>query len=206
MGRKQKARKLMRKVLLLLTLALTTTPLLLAQNGDNGEVGVFADYFRLQAAPRDLFGVGARLSFNVHKNVQLEAEMAYDFERGFAEGFNDGAGTATIQPSSLRVLHGMFGPKFQVGKEGPYAIRAFVTAKGGFVNFGFSNASVASGFTSAIDNLRRDNNGNAVFYPGGGIEGYVGPIGLRLDVGDEIYFNNGANHNLKITFGPHIRF
>ena len=64
----------MRKVLLLLTLALTTTPLLLAQNGDHGEVGVFADYFRLQAAPRDLFGVGARLSFNVHKNVQLEAE------------------------------------------------------------------------------------------------------------------------------------
>jgi hypothetical protein len=196
----------MKKYFLILALVLMVTPTLLAQDHDHGEVGVFADYFRLQAAPRDLFGLGGRLSLNVHNNVQLEAEMAYDFERGFAEGFDNGSGTASIQRSSLRVLHGMFGPKLQFGKQGPAAIRAFVTAKGGFVNFGFSNASVLSGFTSAIDNLRRDNNGNAVFYPGGGLEGYLGPIGLRLDVGDEIYFNNGAHHNLKMTFGPHIRF
>jgi hypothetical protein len=196
----------MKKYFLILALVLTVTPTLLAQDHDHGEVGVFADYFRLQAAPRDLFGLGGRLSFNVHKNVQLEAEMAYDFERGFAEGFDNGSGTASIQQSSLRVLHGMFGPKLQFGKRGPAAIRGFVTAKGGFVNFGFSDASVLSGFTSAVDNLRRDNNGNAVFYPGGGLEGYLGPIGLRLDVGDEIYFNNGAHHNLKMTFGPHIRF
>ncbi len=47
---------------------------------------------------------------------------------------------------------------------------------------------------------------NAVFYPGGGIEAYLGPVGLRLDVGDEIYFRGGAHNNLRVTFGPHMRF
>ena len=34
----------------------------------------------------------------------------------------------------------------------------------------------------------------------------LGPIGFRLDVGDEIYFNDSAHHNLRVTFGPTIRF
>jgi hypothetical protein len=38
------------------------------------------------------------------------------------------------------------------------------------------------------------------------LEGHLGPIGLRLDVGDEIYFNSGAHHNLSMAFGPYIRF
>jgi hypothetical protein len=29
---------------------------------------------------------------------------------------------------------------------------------------------------------------------------------LRLDVGDEMYFNDNTHHNLKATFGPIIRF
>jgi len=45
-----------------------------------------------------------------------------------------------------------------------------------------------------------------VLCPGGGVEAYLGKVGLRLDVGDEIYFNNGAQNNPKITFGPHFRF
>ena len=49
---------------------------------------------------------------------------------------------------------------------------------------------------------------NAALMPGGGIEGEIGPIGLRLDVGvgDEMYFNNGTHHNLTVMFGPFIRF
>jgi hypothetical protein len=43
-------------------------------------------------------------------------------------------------------------------------------------------------------------------YPGGGIEAHWKVIGLRLDAGDEIYFNGGAHHNVRITFGPIIRF
>jgi len=45
-----------------------------------------------------------------------------------------------------------------------------------------------------------------VFYPGGGAEAFLGPIGFRLDVGDEIYFNDRAHHNLRVTVGPTIRF
>ncbi len=62
-----------------------------------------------------------------------------------------------------------------------------------------------SNFTSSIDNLRNGNI-NAVFYPGAGVEAYLGPIGLRLDVGDEMYFSNGTHHNLRVAFGPSIRF
>jgi hypothetical protein len=43
-------------------------------------------------------------------------------------------------------------------------------------------------------------------YPGGGIEGFWGPFGLRLEGGDEIYFDNGTRNNLKVTFGPAFRF
>jgi hypothetical protein len=31
-------------------------------------------------------------------------------------------------------------------------------------------------------------------------------VGLRFEMGDEIYFNNGGHNNLRITFGPIIRF
>jgi len=38
------------------------------------------------------------------------------------------------------------------------------------------------------------------------LQAHLGPIGLRLDVGDEMYFNNGAHHNLRVAFGPVFRF
>jgi hypothetical protein len=51
-------------------------------------------------------------------------------------------------------------------------------------------------------------NGGARFalYPGGGIEAFAGPIGIRLEVGDDIYFLGGARNNLKANIGPVIRF
>jgi hypothetical protein len=70
----------------------------------------------------------------------------------------------------------------------------------------FSSAPVTfSTFTSSVAGLRTDSV-VGVFYPGGGIEAYLGPIGLRVDVGDETYFQSGAHHNLRVTFGPQIRF
>jgi hypothetical protein len=95
------------------------------------------------------------------------------------------------------MLHGLFGPKFQVGTG---AIRAFATVKGGFVNFS-TNHNLASQFTGVTTG-----NTDGVFYPGGGIEAYVGWLGIRAEVGDEIYFSNGANNNLRVTIGPQIRF
>jgi hypothetical protein len=177
------------------------------------ELGIFGDYFRLgetrgpslaSSGATSFGGVGARLSINLSRRWQIEPEMNYDFAASFIEGFDGPSGTtAGFTTSTLRILHGMIGPKFQSGGG---AFRAFLTVKGGADNFMFSSAPVTfSTFTSSVNGLRT-NNVVGVVYPGGGIEAYLGPIGLRVDVGDEIYFQNGAHNNLRITFGPSIRF
>ncbi len=105
-------------------------------------------------------------------------------------------------PTGLRILHGLAGPKIQTS--GP--VRVFVTLKGGADNFRFDPAPPSlSTFTSSINNLRA-NNVDAVFYPGGGIEALLGPVGLRLEAGDEMVFVNGVHHDLKVSFGPTFRF
>ena len=50
--------------------------------------------------------------------------------------------------------------------------------------------------------------GRVVLLPeaGGGLEGPLGPVGIRFDIGDEMYFNSGTHNNLRIAFGPYIRF
>jgi hypothetical protein len=78
--------------------------------------------------------------------------------------------------------------------------------KGGAVNFRFDRRPITFGtFTSSVEDLRT-NNVKAVFAPGGGIEAFVGPIGIRADATDEMFWNGGTHHNLKATFGPTIRF
>lgn len=192
----------MRNILLVFGWTLVLAMTAFAQN--RGEIGAYGEYFRLQSVHRDLLGLGGRLAINVHPNIALEAELSYDFERGFTEGFTNGIPNSNqLAASNVRVLHGLFGPKLQFRGRSP--VRVFATIKGGFLNLGFSNQSPGSGFSSQINNLRADKS-NGALYPGGGIEAFVGPVGLRLDVGDEIFFNNGANHNFRLTFGPHIRF
>jgi hypothetical protein len=103
----------------------------------------------------------------------------------------------------VRLLDGMFGPKLQTNKG---SVRLFVTAKGGFLHFNVSHSpATVSTFTGSFRELRA-NNVDGVFYPGGGAEAFWGPIGLRLDIGDEIFFDNGAHNNLRVAFGPTIRF
>ena len=174
----------------------------LAAAQDHVEVGAFADYYRLGITNPQInfIGLGGRVEFNVRPTVGIEAEMAYDFKRNFTSTFSDGVTTSFVT-TRLRPLHALFGPKFQT--RGPF--KAFVTGKVGFVSFSTTNASPGSGF---IGSLGAVENGNTKFalYPGGGVEGFWGPIGLRLDVGDEIYFDNGARNNLRVTFGPQFRF
>jgi hypothetical protein len=75
-----------------------------------------------------------------------------------------------------------------------------------FVNYSFSSRPASfDTFSSSVEDLRAQNWNGAVM-PGGGIEATVGPRGLRLDVGDEVYFNHGSHNNLKLEFGPYIRF
>lgn len=175
-----------------------------AQEKSHIEAGVFADYFRLSQTKTSFVGAGARLSFGLFPHVKLEAEMSYDFSRTFTEGFNDTTtGTLTFQNSNVHILHGLFGPKIELGHT---RIRPFVVAKGGFTNFGFSRGPVTTDTVFSQINGLRTSNVNALFYPGGGLEGFFGPVGVRLEVGDEMYFNNGTHNNLRVTFGPYIRF
>jgi hypothetical protein len=192
----------MKRIFLMLIFAAGVIPVASAQ--EHGQVGVFADYLRLGRTDSNFAGLGGRLAINANRYIALEGELSYDFNRVFTEGFTDPiSGTVTLQRSNLRILHGMFGPTLQTG-HGP--IRAFLTVKGGFMNFRFDpRPATFDTFGSSVTDLRAKNV-NAVLYPGGGLEGHLGPIGLRLDVGDEIYFNNGARHNLRVAFGPMIRF
>ncbi len=173
-------------------------PMLMAQ--DHAEVGAFVDYFRLSPPTRNFIGLGGRAAFNLNSSVQLEAEMAYDFKRNYTNTFSNGVTTATVN-TSFRTLHGFFGPKLQTGS-GP--LRIFVTGKVGFDNFSINNQSAPAGFVNTVGLT----NGATYFavYPGGGIEAFAGPIGLRAEIGDDIYFNGGAHNNLRVTFGPQLRF
>jgi hypothetical protein len=38
------------------------------------------------------------------------------------------------------------------------------------------------------------------------LEDYFGPLCVRFDIGDEMYFNHGTHNNLSISLGPYIRF
>jgi hypothetical protein len=169
---------------------------------EHGQIGVYGDYFHMPQTHSNFVGLGGRLSVNTGRALQWEAEMSYDFQQSFTETFSNGV-TTSFQNTDFRILHGLFGPKLQTTR-GP--VRVFLTAKGGFINFRFDPRGASfSTFASSVEGLRT-NDVSGVFYPGGGIEGHLGPIGLRLDVGDEMYFNGPTHHNLRVSFGPIIRF
>ncbi len=179
---------------------LVAVPAVFAQDNDeshlnHGEVGAFFNFTRLHHANENFYGAGGRIGFNVHKNVQLEAEGAYDWNRNFSSSITDTNGTS-ITTSKLRLVHGLFGPKINF-LSGP--VRPFVVLKGGILNF--SGGTTVSG---VFNGLGGDTNG--VFYPGGGVEGFIGWFGIRAEAGDEMYFDNGANHNFRFTAGPQFRF
>jgi hypothetical protein len=194
----------MKRLALVFALALAMVPGLLAQEFDHVQVGAYADYFRSDQTGKNFAGLGGRVGVGILPHIRLEAEMSYDFNQVYNEGFtNTSGGTVTFANTGIRTLHGLFGPKVELGHR---SFRPFVELKGGFVNYQF-DARPASfdTFTSSLQNLRTQNV-NGVVMPGGGLEGRLGPVGIRMDVGDEIYFNNGAHHNLKVMFGPYVRF
>jgi len=67
----------------------------------------------------NFYGIGGRIGANVHPHIQLEAEGAYDFEQNVNSQINLGNVSFTSQRSNLRMIHFLFGPKFQVGTSGP---------------------------------------------------------------------------------------
>lgn len=194
----------MRRYLYLLVLASFLSPTVFAQSLDHINVGVYGSFFHLSDSDIDLGGLGARVSVRVFPMVMLEAESTYNFESAFSQGFNDANGTVAVSRSHVRSLDGLFGPKINV----PWKdVHLFVTAKGGFINFNL-NSNPSANITTVSSTFRGLNGSNVfgVFYPGGGAEAVWGPLGLRVDIGDEIFYNNGGHSNLLISFGPTIRF
>jgi len=180
-------------------------------DSNHGTLGVYGDLFRVNpsgGSAVNFLGLGARVGFNVHPNIALEAELNYDFLKNYTTvntGSNSGSVGSTTVSTRTRPLTGLFGPKLQFGTSGPF--RAFVTGKVGFTEFSHSSTTTASGdtFSNSFDQFGGGTTHFAA-YPGGGIEGFFGPIGLRVEAGDQIYFYNGAYNNLRVTFGPEIRF
>jgi hypothetical protein len=195
----------MKKFVWLVVCLLPFVPGAMAQELEHVQVGAFADYFRSSPTGTNMFGVGGRVGTTILPHVRLEGEIAYDFDQEFTEGFTStsSGGTVAFSNTNVRTLHGLFGPKLELGHG---RVRPFLELKGGFVNYMFNSAPPGySSFSNQVGNLRAQNM-NAALMPGGGVEGSLGPIGLRLDVGDEMYFNNGTHHGLKVMFGPFIRF
>jgi hypothetical protein len=187
-----------RLIITFITLALLTVAMpAFAQN--NGEVGAFVDYFRFHNAnDLNMLGVGGRIGFNVHPHVALEAEGSYDFERSTNTTFG---GLTNPVRTNFRATHVLVGPQFTAGGKGPF--RIYGVLKGGFVRFGITPGPVTFG---TVPTRLSNTDLNGVFYPGVGVEAFAGILGLRAEVGDEIYFDNGGNNNLKVTVGPVIRF
>lgn len=189
-----------RTVLVMMFCALlAVTPALFAQDNEynHGEIGAFFDFNRLAHTSSNFYGAGGRVAFNVHPNIQFEVEGAYDWNRNVSSSITNVGGGTTIGTSRLRLVHGLFGPKFDFTHA---AFRPFITLKGGVLNF--STSRTTTGTFSGVAN--GDTNG--VFYPGAGIEGFIGWFGIRVEAGDEMYFDNGANHNFRFTAGPEFRF
>ena len=189
--------------LALLICFLAVTPSLFAQK--RLEAGVFLDYLDVSQSSTNNFGLGARFGYRVHRDFMLEGELAYDYGINFGETYRNivSGNIAAIENTSLGVTHGLFGPKIQPSGGG---FRPFITLKGGFVDFRLSPGLLP--LSNAVSTLLglRTSSWNAAIYPAAGVEAAIGPVGLRFEVGDEVYFNNGAHNNLRLTFGPIIRF
>ncbi|PYT66813.1 MAG: hypothetical protein DMG39_25500 [Acidobacteria bacterium] len=161
----------------------------LAKAQDHYQAGAYGDYFRIDQTGTNMAGLGGRVGYKVFP--------------GFVERCLSTGCTVTVANSNLKVLHGLAGPKI-IG--GHHAIRPFLTLKGGFINFQLNSKPASFGqFTTSVQNLR-SNNVSAVLYPALGAEGHLGPIGLRLEAGDEMYFAGTTHHNVRLAFGPFLRF
>ncbi len=184
------------------------TPLLLASFAlaqKRVEIGIFLDSLSISQTSTNNFGLGARFGYRVHQNVMLEGELAYDYGLNFEEAYRNviTGDVAAIERTSIGVTHGLFGP--MLARSAGH-LHPFATLKAGFIDFRLSSSLLPySGIVSPILNLRSSSL-NAALYPAAGIEATLGPLGLRLEAGDELYFNQGAHNNLRITFGPTLRF
>jgi len=175
----------------------------IAASAQHLELGGFGSYgnFDLPPFPASAVGLGGRVDVGLVSHLALEGEASYDFKHPSVQILVNGLST-NVTTLRLGVVHENGGFKVQ-SKKGSF----FLFFKGGILNFlpDVRTTTVVNAVTKS-----QPQSGNSltesVFYPGGGISFYAGPLGMRVDAGDEIYWDNGAHHNLRVTFGPTIRF
>jgi hypothetical protein len=190
--------------LMVITLLLCgSSSLLFAQS--RIEAGLFLDYLSISQTSTNNFGLGGRLGYRIHRNVMMEGELAYDYGINFQEVYRNitTGDIAAIERTSIGVTDVLFGPMLQPAKGN---FRPFVTLKGGFVDFRLSPSLIPYSNVASTALGIRTSNVSTALYPAGGAELSLGPVGLRLEFGDAIYFNHGEHNNLRITFGPIVRF
>src|ERR1700739_574102 len=184
---------------------LTVAALLLCENWclahaqKRVEAGLLLDYLGVSQTQTNNFGVGGRLGYRVHHNVMVEGELAYDYGVNFQEVYSNitNGDVTAIEQTSIGVTQGLFGPKLQPAHGN---LRPFVTLKGGFIDFRLSPSLIPnSSVVSTVLDIRTSNL-KAALYPAGGAEATLGPLGLRLELGDFIYFNFGEYKNQPVTF------
>src|ERR1700759_1713476 len=127
----------------------------------------------------------------------MEGELAYGYGVNFQEVYRNvtNGDINAIERTSIGVTDGLFGPTLQPARG---HLRPFVSLKGGFIDFRLSPSLIPySSVVSMVLGIR-DSNLNAALYPAGGAEATLGPLGLRLEFGDLIYFNDGEHNNLRI--------
>ena len=169
------------------------------------EAGIFLDSLSVSQTNTDNFGVGGRFGYRAQRNMVLEGELAYDYGINFSEAYKAVANgnTTQIERTSIGVTEGFFGPMLESPRG---RFRPFATLKGGFIDFRLSPSLIPySSYVSSVFDIRTSSV-SAAIYPAVGAEASLGPVGLRLEAGDAVYFNNGTHNNLRITFGPIVRF
>jgi hypothetical protein len=170
------------------------------------ELGAFANYSHIDHpnTVSNLVGAGGRINVNLARILQLEVESAYDFKYPHVTSVQQQNGI-TVNTSRLGIVHANAGLKVQ-SPGGSF----FLFVKGGMNQYRTETQSqsvIATPPTIAIVQFPDRNFSKGILYPGGGIGFHAGPLGIRLDVGDEIAWINGsANHSLRVTFGPTFRF
>jgi hypothetical protein len=169
------------------------------------EAGLLLEYLSVSQTNTNNLGVGGRLGYRIHRNVMMEGELAYGYGINFQEVYRNvtNGDVTAIERTSIGVTDGLFGPMLQPAHG---HLRPFVTLKGGFIDFRLSPSLIP--YSSVVSTALgiRTSSVNATLYPGVGAETTLGSVGLRLEFGDAIYFNGGAHNNLRITFGPILRF
>jgi hypothetical protein len=169
------------------------------------EAALLLDYLSVSQTKTNNFGLGGRFGYRVHRNLMIEGELAYGYGVNFQEAYRDisSGDVKAIENTSIGVTDGLFGPMLQPARG---HLRPFVTMKAGFIDFRLSPSLLPySSLVSTVLGIRTSNV-DAALYPGAGAEASLGPLGLRMEFGDAIYFNRGAHNNLRITFGPILRF